>query len=102
MAETDVRPAYKGDNATFQVLRAFGSGPLLNLGYYPLPPPLALLNFLVLPSALTPRLRLPAAQQNLVDRSIALLRLEPGVRVLDVGCGRGASSFAMASACPQA
>jgi cyclopropane fatty-acyl-phospholipid synthase-like methyltransferase len=84
------------------VLRAFGWGPLLNLGYYPFGKPLTLLNFLVTPLLFSPFFRLPAAQLNLVKKSLALLDLGSGHRVLDVGCGRGTSSYVMASAFPDA
>jgi MPBQ/MSBQ methyltransferase len=95
-----VSRAYDASHPIFRVLRAFGWGPLLNLGYYPFGRPLALLNFLVTPAALVPRFRLPMAQLRLVERAVALLQLAPGHRVLDVGCGRGASSFLIASEFP--
>ncbi len=95
-----VAAAYNASNVTFRVLRAFGWGPLLNLGYYPFGKPLTLLNFLVTPFIFTPFFRLPAAQLNLVRKSVALLDLRSGRRVLDVGCGRGTSSYVMANAFP--
>ena len=94
--------AYDASNATFRVLRAFGWGPLLNLGYYRFGRPLTLLNFITTSFVFAPLLRLPAAQQQLVWRSAALLDLPHGRRVLDVGCGRGTSAFMMASAFPHA
>lgn len=99
-AEAAIGTAYNASNVTFRVLRAFGWGPLLNLGYYPFGKPLTLLNFLVTPLILTPFFRLPVAQVNLVKKSVALLDLRGDRRVLDVGCGRGTSSYMMASAFP--
>ncbi len=61
-----VAAAYDASNVTFRVLRAFGWGPLLNLGYYPFGKPLTLFNFLLSPFIVTPFLRLPAAQLKLV------------------------------------
>ena len=97
-----VATAYDASNVTFRVLRAFGWGPLLNLGYYPFGKPLTLLNFLVTPLIFTPFLRLPAAQLKLVKKAVALLDLPSGRRVLDVGCGRGTSAYVMANAFPHA
>jgi MPBQ/MSBQ methyltransferase len=95
-----VAAAYDASNVTFRVLRAFGWGPLLNLGYFPFGPPLTLCNFLITPLLFAPFLRLPAAQLSLVKRSMALLTLVAGRRVLDLGSGRGTSSFMMANAFP--
>lgn len=95
-----VATAYNASSVTFRVLRAFGWGPLLNLGYYPFGKPLTLLNFLATPLLFTPFLRLPAAQLNLVRKGVARLNLRHGHRVLDVGCGRGTSSYLMAAAHP--
>lgn len=92
--------AYNASNVTFQVLRAFGWGPLLNLGYYPFGQPLTLLNFLATPLVLSPFFRLPAAQSKLVRKAAALLDLAHGRHVLDIGCGRGTSSYLMATAFP--
>ena len=97
-----VASAFDASNVTFRVLRAFGWGPLLNLGYYPFGKPLTLLNFLVTPLIFTPFLRLPAAQLKLVKKAVALLDLPGGRRVLDVGCGRGTSAYVMANAFPHA
>jgi len=94
--------AYDASNVTFRVLRAFGWGPLLNLGYYPFGKPLTLLNFLVTPLVFAPFFRLQAAQLTLVKKAVALLDLRRGRRVLDVGSGRGTSSFTMANAFPHA
>jgi SAM-dependent methyltransferase len=69
--------AFDGSTATFKALRAFGWGPLLNLGHYSLPS----------------LLRLPFGtgyyQRRLARRSIALLDARPGDLVIDAGCGRG-------------
>jgi MPBQ/MSBQ methyltransferase len=92
--------AYDASNVTFRVLRAFGWGPLLNLGYYPFGKPLTLLNFLVTPLIFMPFLRLPAAQLKLVKKAVALLDLPGGRRVLDIGCGRGTGAYIMAYAFP--
>jgi MPBQ/MSBQ methyltransferase len=94
--------AYDASYVTFRVLRAFGWAPLLNLGYYPFGTPFTFLNFLVTPFLFAPILRLPAAQLRLVQRSVALLDLPRGRRVLDVGCGRGTSAFVMACMFPHA
>lgn len=98
----NIRAAYDASSITFRVLRAFGWGPLLNLGYYRFGPPLTVLNFVVTPFLFAPFFRLPGAQFRLVTKSVALLRLTRGSRVLDVGSGRGMSSFFMAQAFPQA
>ncbi len=95
-----VGSAYDASNITFRVLRAFGWGPLLNLGYYRFGKPLTLLNFLATPLIFAPFFRLPVAQLRLVHKSVALLQLGGGRRVLDVGCGRGTSAYVMANAFP--
>jgi ubiquinone/menaquinone biosynthesis C-methylase UbiE len=82
------------------VLRAYGWGPLLNLGWFPFRRPFSLLNLIGSPLAFAPRLRLPAAQLALVHRAVRLLAPEPDHHVLDVACGRGASSFVLASEHP--
>jgi MPBQ/MSBQ methyltransferase len=97
-----IATAYDASNVTFRVLRAFGWGPLLNLGYYPFGKPMTLLNFLATPLIAAPFLRLPAAQLKLVKKAVALLDLDNGCRVLDVGCGRGTSAYVMANAFPHA
>lgn len=95
-----VAAAYDASNVTFRMLRAFGWGPLLNLGYFPFGPPLTLCNFLITPLLFAPFFRLPAAQLSLVKRSVALLNLHDGRRVLDIGGGRGTSSYMMANTFP--
>ncbi len=76
--------AFDGTTATFKALRAFGWGPLLNLGYHSLPG----------------LLRLPFGtgyyQRALARRSIALLDPRPGDLVLDIACGRGWTSAEIA------
>ena len=99
--EAIVRLAYDASDVTLRVLRTFGWGPMLNLGYYPIGPPLTLLNFIATPHLLAPFFRLPAAQLRLIKKAIALLPLHDGNRVLDVGCGRGISSFIMANSFPR-
>lgn len=101
MASTaEIQTAYDGSNVTFRMLRAFGWGPLLNLGYYPFGPPLTALNFVLTRGIATPYFRLPLAQIRLVHRAIALLSIGTRMRVLDLACGRGASSFFLASRRP--
>ncbi len=103
---TDTNPrvtmahVYDGSSVTFRVLRAFGWGPLLNLGYYPFGGALAFLNFVLSGAAYLPYYRLQVAQSALVRRSLRLARVQPGQRLLDLGCGRGASSFVAASSDP--
>ncbi|MDO0917336.1 methyltransferase domain-containing protein [Streptomyces sp. DT2A-34] len=70
--------AYETDNnPLLSVLHSLGWGSLLNLGYFT---PLTL-----------PRLTggLSSFQEDLVSRSLALLRIQPGEQVLDVACGTG-------------
>jgi SAM-dependent methyltransferase len=98
--EPAVAHAYDGSNVTFRLLRAYGWGPLLNLGYYPFPPPLTALNFLLTPGVVIPYFRLPVAQMRLVKKAMQLLQGGPGMRILDVGCGRGAGAFMIANSTP--
>jgi ubiquinone/menaquinone biosynthesis C-methylase UbiE len=83
------------------VLRAYGWGPLLNLGWFRFRRPFTLLNLVFTSLVLAPRLRLPAAQLGLVKRSIRLLAPDADSAVLDVACGRGAISFTVANVHPQ-
>jgi len=98
--EPNISEAYDASNVTFRVLRSYGWGPLLNLGWFPFRRPFTLLNLVVTPLALVPRLRLPVAQVKLVRKSVRALQLEPASAVLDVACGRGASSFVIANEHP--
>ncbi len=83
------------------MLRAYGWGPLLNLGWFRFRRPFTLLNLVFTSLVFVPRLRLPAAQLGLVKRSIRLLAPDRDSAVLDVACGRGASSFTIANLHPQ-
>ncbi|WP_217213447.1 class I SAM-dependent methyltransferase [Streptomyces sp. AC550_RSS872] len=70
--------AYETDNnPLFAVLHGLGWGSLLNLGYFT---PLTLLRLTG---------GLSSFQEDLVSRSLALLRIQPGEQVLDVACGTG-------------
>ena len=82
------------------MLRAYGWGPLLNLGWFRFRRPFTLLNIIVTSLVFAPRLRLPAAQLGLVKRTIRLLAPEFDSAVLDLACGRGASSFILANTHP--
>jgi len=99
-SESELARAYDGSNVTYRLLRAFGWGPLLNLGYYPFPRPFTALNFILTPGVLAPHFRLPLAQMRLVKKALDLLDVRPRQRVLDVGCGRGAGSFMIAGRYP--
>ncbi len=83
-AQKSVARAYDGSTPTFRVLRAFGWGPLLNLGYY----------------AARDLWRLPFGtgfyQRSLARRSIALVAPKRGDLVVDVACGRGWTSAELA------
>ncbi len=78
MHSEELRAVYDGSNSTFGLLKAFGWGPLVNLGYISLPQLPA-----VLVGGLAP------FQQRLAHESIALLDPRAGDRVLDACCGRG-------------
>jgi SAM-dependent methyltransferase len=82
--DKSVARAYDGSTSTFRVLRAFGWGPLLNLGYH----------------ARRDLWRLPFGtgffQRRLARRSIALVGAAPGQIVVDVACGRGWTSAELA------
>lgn len=85
VAPLDVASSYDGSNVVLRLLRMNTWGPaLLNLGYYPFWGALSLLNTFT---------NLETAQQRLVLKSLELLNLQRRHRLLDIGCGRGKSSF---------
>ncbi|MBI2104573.1 MAG: methyltransferase domain-containing protein [Candidatus Omnitrophica bacterium] len=96
----DLGSAYDSSTATFQVLRAFGWGPLINLGYFRFPTPVSALNLLYNLVLLKTAYMLPSAQVRLVRKAFKLLEIQAGDDVLDIGCGRGLSSFLIASSHP--
>jgi len=98
--EPKVSEAYDASSITFRVLRSYGWGPMLNLGWFPFRRPFTLLNLVLTPLAFVPRLRLPAAQLKLVRKAIRTMKVEPTSAVLDVACGRGTSSFVIANELP--
>ena len=77
--------AYDASDVTFRVLRAFGWGPLLNLGYYPFGKPLTLLNFLATPlrNVLEKAIHWPSC-----DHSGPVLRSLPSVSIVAVPASR--------------
>jgi MPBQ/MSBQ methyltransferase len=83
-----VEQAYDGSSVYFQLLRACGWGSLLNLGYA------QPWDWVIYP------FRSDIAQDRLVQRSIALLDIQPEQQVLDVACGKGKSSFLLAMQYP--
>ena len=98
----DIEPAYDGSKVTFKLLRLFGWGPLNNLGFFRFCAPLDLLN--LISAGLKGKLvyLLPDAQKRLINNSAKLLNILPGDKVLDVACGKGFSSFIVASRYPNA
>jgi MPBQ/MSBQ methyltransferase len=85
VASINVAESYDGTNVVYRALRLETWGPtLLNLGYYIFGGGLSFLNVLS---------NMELAQQRLVRKSIDLLQVLQGHRVLDVACGRGKSSF---------
>jgi ubiquinone/menaquinone biosynthesis C-methylase UbiE len=76
--------AYDGSTLTFRLLRACGWGAFLNLGFF------HAADWLLRP------FRLDVAQGRLARRSIDLLELDGADSCIDVGCGRGRSSFQIA------
>ncbi len=84
-APINVAESYDGTNVVFRALRLVTWGPtLLNLGYYRFGGGLSVLNVTA---------NMEQAQQRLVRKSVDLLDVSPGHRVLDIACGRGKSSF---------
>lgn len=96
----DVGSAYDSSTITFQVLRAFGWGPLINLGYFRFPSPISALNVLYNLVLLKTGHMLPQAQIRLVRKSFEFLDIRTGDRVLDIACGRGLGSFLLACSYP--
>lgn len=96
-----VEPAYDGSKATFKLLRIFGWGPLNNLGYFRYPAPFDFMNLVT--SFLSGKINflLPDAQRRLVINAIRLAKIKEGDKVLDIACGKGMSSFLMASMYPK-
>ncbi len=87
-----VATAYDGSNSTFRLFRAGGGCELLmNLGWFPFPGPLSLLNLLA---------DMAQAEIRLVTKSAALLNPQAGDAVLDVACGRGKTSYMIAQLYP--
>jgi MPBQ/MSBQ methyltransferase len=86
--QTDIHQAYDGSHIYFQVLRVCGWGLLMNLGYSKW-----------WDSYLSP-FRSETAQERLVFQSSALLDLQPKQQVADIACGKGRSSFLMATSNP--
>jgi len=93
--------AYDGSTVTYKVLRAFGWGPLNNLGYFQFPSPFSALNLLSKALLFKTLYLLPEAQEELVRQSARLLAIQKGDQVLDIACGRGKGSFVIASLYPE-
>lgn len=93
--------AYDGSTITYQVLRAFGWGPLNNLGYFWFPSPFSALNLVANVFLFKTTYLLPQAQTRLVRKSACLLAIQDDDRVLDLGCGRGLGSFIIACLNPR-
>lgn len=92
---------YACSSATFDLLRCFGWGGLLNLGWFTWPAPLGLLNLALSRGVVSPRAFLQRAQERLLDRSLRLLDAQPGEFVLDIACGRGRSTFSISHRVPR-
>lgn len=85
--EDVIGSCYNSSSVIYRLLRASSWGPLLmNLGWFPFSGPLSFLNFAVNPSK---------TQTDLVIKSVSLLRIRDGDALLDLGCGRGDSSYLM-------
>ena len=82
--------AYDGSSLTLQLLQACGWGDMLNMGYF------RPTDWVAHP------FRLDIAQRRLASRAIRLLDVGNGDHVLDVACGRGRSSFMLATQHPTA
>ena len=97
-----INKAYDGSTSTFKVLRAFGWGPLMNLGYYRFPAPLTPLEMLLAVAGGQLNRLLPTAQHRLVLETLKQVNIHGVDHVLDIACGRGRSSFVAASSHPNA
>ncbi len=97
LVEQEISKAYDGSTNTFKVLRAVGWGPLVNLGYYNLPAPLTVIEMALALFELRLNNFIPDAQNRLVLETLKEVDIQDGDAVLDVGCGRGRSSFLAAS-----
>lgn len=89
--------AYDGSTVTYRVLRAFGWGPLNNLGYFQFPSPFSALNLLASTILGKAVFLLPEVQTRLVKKAMELLEIQGNERVLDIACGRGRSSYMIAN-----
>lgn len=98
---TRIESAYDSSTVTFKVLRAFGWGPLINLGYFRFPSPLSALNLLYNFAFLKTANMLPRAQVRLARKSFEFLDIQAEDDVLDIACGRGYGSFMMACSYPK-
>ncbi len=79
-----VARAYDGSTKLMRLLRVYGWGPMLNLGYF------RTLELPLLVFGLRP------FQKRLAREAIALLGLRPGERVIEAACGLGWTSAQMA------
>ena len=102
LPDEKIEMAYDGSKVTFKLLRLFGWGPLNNLGYFRFRSPFSIMN--VTTSLLKNKILflLPEAQRRLIVKSIGLLDIQKGEKILDVGCGKGMSSFLLANTHPEA
>jgi MPBQ/MSBQ methyltransferase len=92
LTDRDIATSYDGSTATYRLMRAFEWGPtFMNLGYYPFRFPLRLLNW---------NCDFAVAQRRLAMMSSGLLQMRDGLELLDVACGRGASSYSIARMYP--
>ena len=78
-----IRTAYDDSNPIFRVMRRYGWGDLMNVGFYTLP---------TLPFVIS---GMAFFQRRLVERGLSLLALAPDQRVLDAACGRGYTTAAL-------
>lgn len=97
-----ISAAYDGSTVTYKILRAFGWGPLNNMGYFFFPSPFSVLNLFSSFILFGVSFLLPTVQAELVKRCARLLDIEEGDTVLDIACGRGRGSFMLASIYPRA